>query len=172
MNKPLLTIAIPTWNRASILNNALAALLPQITSKDEIEIIISDNASDDNTGEIIKKHCQINNTLNIKHNTQSENTGYYGNFHKCRQLSNGVYFWLLSDNDFIADNLVEYILSLLNKQNPSFVFLKDWKHANKVNEKPVFKSKTYPVFKGIETFNYHTTLISAVVFKNDKRNNL
>lgn len=171
MNKPILTIAVPTWNRASILDNALSALLSQINqNKDKIEIIISDNASDDNTNEVIKKHCEINTTLNIIHNTQPENTGYYGNFHKCRQLSNGAYFWLLSDNDFIANDLVDYILEILLNQKPSFVFLKDWKHASKVNRTSNFNNKTFPIFKGVEVFNYKTTLISAVIFKNDKRN--
>lgn len=171
MEKPILTIAVPTWNRASILDNALSALLPQINNnKNRIEIIISDNASDDNTDEVIKKHCKINNSLNIIHNTQSENTGYFGNFHKCRTLSNGLYFWLLSDNDFIANNLVNYIFDILLEKKPSFVFLRDWKHANKVSKFSNFNSQTYSVFNGIEKFNYNTTLISAVVFKNDKRN--
>jgi glycosyltransferase involved in cell wall biosynthesis len=171
MDKPILTIAVPTWNRATILDNALSALLPQINNnKNKIEIIISDNASDDNTDEVIKKHCKVNHSLNIIHNTQSENTGYFGNFYKCRTLSSGTYFWLLSDNDFIANGLVDYLFNILVGQKPSFVFLKDWKHANKVSESLGFNSNTYTVFKAIEKFNYRTTLISAVIFKNDKRN--
>lgn len=173
MDKPILTIAVPTWNRASILDNALSALLPQINqNKDIVEIIISDNASDDNTNQVIKKHCALNNELNIIHNTQSENTGYFGNFHKCRTLSTGTYFWLLSDNDFIAKGLVNYILEKLLEHKPSFIFLKDWKHSNKVGKRTDFKSEIYPVFKAIEKFNYKTTLISAVVFKNDKSNDV
>lgn len=171
MNKPLLTIAVPTWNRASILNDALSVLLPQIlNNKDKIEIIISDNASDDNTDEIIKKQCKEHSKLNIIHNTQNENTGYFGNFHKCRTLSNGTYFWLLSDNDFIAHGLVDYLMNILINENPSFVFLKDWEHASKVKDNSSFKSETYPVLKGLEVFNYKTTLISAVIFKNIKVN--
>lgn len=171
MNKPILTIAIPTWNRANILNDALSALLPQIEShKNNIEVIISDNASNDNTDEVIKKQLLENNTLNIVHNTQQENTGYFGNFQKCRSLSNGVYFWLLSDNDFIAKGLVNYVLELLLLKKPSFIFLKDWKHASKVSEFKEFKNKSYPVFEGFEKFNYNTTLISAVIFKNYKKN--
>ena len=158
MDKPLLTIAVPTWNRASILDNALSALLPQIKhNKNKIEIIISDNASDDNTNEVIKRHCTVNNSLNIIHNIQSENTGYFGNFHKCRTLSKGTYFWLLSDNDFIAKGLVDYILDILLGQKPSFVFLRDWKHTDKVSNSSDFNSNTHSIFKGIEEFNYRTT---------------
>ena len=51
----LLTIAIPTYNRANILHIALGILLPQINNySSEIELIISDNASNDNTQKVIK----------------------------------------------------------------------------------------------------------------------
>ncbi|MEM9680491.1 MAG: glycosyltransferase family 2 protein, partial [Bacteroidota bacterium] len=164
MEKPLLTIAVPTWNRADILDDALSQLLPQIKHhSDRVEIIISDNASDDHTDQIIKKHCSLNSHLNIIHFTQNENTGYFGNFHKCRTLSSGEYFWLLSDNDFIANGLVDYVLEVLIENSPSFVFLRDWEHANKVTGTPKFENKVYPVFRGVEVFNYKTTLISAVV---------
>ena len=56
MNRPLLSITIPTWNRAPILEIALSQLLPQLIEfKDSIELIISDNCSTDNTSEVINK---------------------------------------------------------------------------------------------------------------------
>jgi len=171
MNKPILTIAIPTWNRGNILDQALYAVLPQIiNNKDLIEIIISDNASPDNTNDVIEKHILKHSTLNIIHNKQSENTGYFGNFKKCRELSNGTYFWLLSDNDFAANGLINYIINILTKKEPSFVFLRDWKHTDKIRSRFNYSSKTYSVEKAIEEFNYKTTLISAVIFRNNKKN--
>ena len=173
MNKPLLTIAIPTWNRGNILDYALSELLPQISKyKNNVEVVVSDNGSVDNTMEVITNHIKKNQTLNIVHNTQPENTGFYGNFHKCRTLSKGSYFWLLSDNDFVANGLVDYIMKILLEKDPSFIFLRDWKHASKVNKKSQFTYKEYSALKGIETFNYKTTLISAVIFENNKSNDI
>jgi glycosyltransferase involved in cell wall biosynthesis len=51
----ILTICIPTYNRASLIDEALNHLIP-IISDLKIEICISDNASPDNTQAIIKKH--------------------------------------------------------------------------------------------------------------------
>lgn len=171
MNNPLLTIAVPTWNRADILDLALTALLPQIIFyNNEIEIVISDNASTDNTDQVIKSQIEKNNGLNIIHHIQSENTGYYGNFKTCRELSNGDYFWLLSDNDYVAKGLIEYIMKILSPKRPSFIFLKDWKHNAKVSDNSNFNNRVYSVKEAIETFNYKTTLISAVIFNNDKSN--
>lgn len=173
MSNPLITIAVPTWNRASILDYALSLLLTQIQiHKDKIEIIISDNNSDDNTNEIIKKHFLLNKDLNIIHNTQEKNTGYYGNFKICRHLSKGKYFWLLSDNDFIANGLIDYIIKIIEEEDTSFIFLKDWKQGNKIDNKVVFRKKTYPLLQAVEKFSYNTTLISAVIFKNNKVNDL
>lgn len=170
-NNPILTIAIPTWNRAEILDKALAALLPQISSfKDSLEIVISDNASDDHTKQIIEQYSEQYSRLNIIHYTQSENTGYYGNFKKCRELSNGQYFWLLSDNDYVANGLIDYLINILKTKSPSFIFLKDWKHDAKVSAHSRFETKDYLLKDGIESFNYRTTLISAVIFNNDKSN--
>ena len=78
--------------------------------------------------------------MNIIHFKQVKNTGYYGNFKKCRELSTGDYFWLLSDNDYVANGLIDYLLDILINNKPSFVFLKDWKHDAKVNNNSSFKS--------------------------------
>ena len=52
----LLTIAVPTYNRAELLNKQLAWLAKSIKGyESECEIIISDNCSEDNTQEIVKK---------------------------------------------------------------------------------------------------------------------
>ncbi|MDR3150214.1 MAG: glycosyltransferase [Candidatus Peribacteria bacterium] len=50
-----LSICIPTYNREKFLPDALNSILKQINdnNKDKIEICISDNASEDNTKELI-----------------------------------------------------------------------------------------------------------------------
>ena len=52
-NEKLLTIAIPTYNGANTISNMLEILLPQCDER--VEILISDNASTDNTKLIIDK---------------------------------------------------------------------------------------------------------------------
>ena len=170
-NKPLLTIAIPTWNRAVLLRDALDALLSQINdnkNRGKIEIVISDNASTDNTNAVIEAFKSEYSTLNIAHFKQKENTGYFGNFQKCRELSTGNYFWLLSDNDHLANGLIAYLMNVLEDKDPSFVFLSDWKHTQRIKKQSSFAINEYSVKQAIELFHYRTTLISAVVFLNNK----
>jgi abequosyltransferase len=47
--KPLLTIAIPTYNRAGYLKELLSILADQLKDEPRVELIISDNASPDET---------------------------------------------------------------------------------------------------------------------------
>ena len=50
--QPLLTIAIPTFNRAAQLRVLLEALEPQIAGRPEVEVFVSDNASTDETPQV------------------------------------------------------------------------------------------------------------------------
>ena len=52
MNMPKISILIPTYNRAAFLRNALDSIVAQ--NARDIECVISDNASSDDTAEIVK----------------------------------------------------------------------------------------------------------------------
>jgi len=165
-SKILLSIAIPTWNRAGSLDNALGFLYKQaIDYKDLIEIIISDNNSTDNTQNIIsiwKNKFRDFRCINIK---QSINLGFYGNFKTCREISKGKYLWLLSDDDYLNEGVLKEIISVL-QSNPHTccIYLE--------NESIV--DKYYSVNTTMENlfvkYNRKLTFISALIFKNVKQN--
>jgi glycosyltransferase involved in cell wall biosynthesis len=52
----VISLIIPTRNRADLLNGTLKSILNQDISFSEFEIIVSDNGSNDNTAEIINKY--------------------------------------------------------------------------------------------------------------------
>lgn len=67
-NKPLLSICIPTYNRANYLINCLESIVHQDGFDENVEVVISDNCSDDNTEEIGKRY-----------EAEYENVKYYRN---------------------------------------------------------------------------------------------
>jgi len=164
-----LTIAIPTFNRADILDISLGILIPQlIPYSDSIELIVSDNCSTDHTQAIIKKYQQKSDRIKFTSNAQTENTGYFGNFVKCKQLSKGDYFWLLSDNEHLSADAIEVLFDIMkSKQHCSAFFIDNF--ANDIKNLNNKKSK---VQFADDFFNseaaYMSTLISSVIFKNDK----
>ena len=52
VNKPLLSVVIPTWNRAHVVCEAVESALAQ--RHRAVEVIVVDDASTDNTGELLK----------------------------------------------------------------------------------------------------------------------
>lgn len=101
----LVSIGIPTYNRADgFLRNALESALAQ-TYKN-IEIIVSDNCSTDNTGEFIKSYSD----KRIRYFRQKNNIGVEGNFNYCVEQARGEYFLLLCDDDLIDPDFVECCL--------------------------------------------------------------
>ena len=166
--QPLLTIAIPTWNRAELLTEALKCLEPQIAGfEDDIEIVISDNASTDNTPTAIRNFSKRQPELRVKSFRQKENTGYFGNFKKVRELSTGKYLWILSDDDHVQNNIISHIVGKLKKNKEiCIIFLDVWDTSPKNKFLRVEKEITWEEL--IINKGYRITLISAVIFLNNK----
>lgn len=117
--EPLLTIAIPTYNRLDKLKISLKKILDYTKGHDEIEIFVSDNASTDGTKEYVKNIQKVNSSLKYYRNT--ENLGMDGNFLNCFRKAQGKYLWMLSDDDSLMKNAVETVLHVI-EQNPIMGF--------------------------------------------------
>ncbi len=98
-----LSICIPTFNRLDCLENCLNSIF--ISSKNvkdfEFEVCISDNNSDENPDEIIKKYKD---KINIVFNKNDENLGFALNAIKTIKLSRGKYAWFIGNDDLILPN--------------------------------------------------------------------
>ncbi|WP_138429435.1 glycosyltransferase family 2 protein [Fodinibius saliphilus] len=100
--KPLVTIGIPTYNRADgYLKNALESALQQ--TYPNIEIIVSDNCSPDNTEKLINSYKDER----IKYFKHKKNIGANNNFNFCVEKANGMYFHMLHDDDLIDPDFIE-----------------------------------------------------------------
>ncbi|QII12840.1 putative beta-1,4-galactosyltransferase [Candidatus Kuenenia stuttgartiensis] len=99
---PLITIAIPTYNRANLyLRQAIECAVNQTYSN--IEIIISDNCSTDNTEMVVKDFTDPR----IRYFRHEKNIGGNNNFNFCLEQAKGEYFLLLMDDDLIDRDFIE-----------------------------------------------------------------
>jgi len=175
-SKPILSIAIPTYNRASILDGSLRKLLPQINEhKSDIEFIVSDNASEDNTQEVINTYKEKYSEVDFITYLQTENTGYFGNFLKCRELSNGEYFWLLSDNEHISDGFIDFLIRNIKSINTSvgaffLSHVQAFHQDNSAFHISTFKYSDTEFGYLVNNYTaYELTLVSSVIMLNDKK---
>ena len=110
----ILTICIPTYNRANYLNVCLQNLLPQVDKyKEDIEVIVIDNNSTDETNLIVNKY--LNDYSFLKYHINESNIGYTGNQIMAYTLPNGFYteenFWIPARERFFKDILEVDMLS-------------------------------------------------------------
>lgn len=118
MQQKVLTVTIPTWNRAKLLEELLSELIEQIISDNlhnKIEILISNNGSEDETESLVL-------TLKSKHNfitynNNGINKGARYNVLKCMELANAEYLMLLGDDDRPKKGSLKKIINFL-EANP------------------------------------------------------
>ncbi|MFA6087887.1 glycosyltransferase family 2 protein [Mucilaginibacter sp.] len=123
MEQPLLTIAIPTYNRARLLDTCLNSILSQVNTEisNDIEVIVSDNDSPDNTTNIVEKY--INTGHKITYTKRPENIGADRNIAACFLKASGKYVWLFSDDDLLLPGYLKFIFDLLNNNDFGNLYL-------------------------------------------------
>ena len=96
---------IPTFNRAHRLRVALEALLPQADQlRNKVEVIVSDNASDDDTHSVIDNFRE---RYAVGYSRNSSNLGPIRNTVRlATELASGRYVWVLGDDDLVAPTAV------------------------------------------------------------------
>ena len=101
VSTPLVTIAIPTYNRAaSYLTVALRSALAQ--SYANLEVLVADNASTDSTPATLKGIAD----RRLRHIRHAVNIGANRNYTYCLSQARGEYFMLLHDDDAIDEDFI------------------------------------------------------------------
>ena len=112
--KPLLTVAIPTYNRSPKLDIQLEWASKAIFEHwDQCELIVSDNASTDDTASICNKWKE--NLSNLIVFRQSSNLGAVANINFCITQAQGKYVRTIGDDDPIDLDALTSILKILEK---------------------------------------------------------
>lgn len=113
MNQPKVTIAIPTYNRAGFLTQAIESALFQ--TYPNIEVLVADNASGDDTSGVVKQF----NDSRIRYFRHDVNYGLVYNWNFCLQEARGEFFLMLSDDDVLERDAIEWYVSQFD--NPGVV---------------------------------------------------
>lgn len=114
-SNPLVSIGIPTFNRAASLRRSVLSVLKQDYSN--IEILISDNASVDETPDVCQVLCLADNR--IKYMRQSHNMGACENFNQVLNDATGEFFMWLGDDDWLDPSYVSQCAAFL-LNSPAF----------------------------------------------------
>lgn len=108
---PTVSIGIPVRNGGRFIADAIEAALAQ--SVTDIEVVISDNGSSDDTERICRAFAARD--PRVRYDRSEDNLGAARNFDRVLQLSRGEYFAWLPADDLIAPAFVERTLALLER---------------------------------------------------------
>jgi abequosyltransferase len=118
---PLLTIAIPTYNRSENLALLLGTLAPQMADLPQVELLISDNASPDETEAVVRNFMAAG--LQCRYIRNAQNIEADPNFLQCFEMAAGRYVWIFGDDDVILPGALARIVPLLQKGLYDLIFL-------------------------------------------------
>ena len=104
-----LSICIGTYNRAKFIGETLDSMVVQL--EPGVEIVIMDNASSDNTTEVVTQYLLRH--PEVRYFRKQENTGFDRNYDEAVKYAKGEYCWLMSDDDLLSTGAIANVLSVL-----------------------------------------------------------
>ena len=156
-SKPLLSICIPTYNRAEYLDKSLASIVSQEKFiSEDVELVISDNASTDNTEEVVKKYQEQH--KNIFYSRNKENL-LEKNHPIVINNAHGIFRKLCNDTLIFADESIKHMLNIIKeniKEKPALFFMNS---SNKKMRKKSYNAHNFDSF--VKTVSFWTTWIAS-----------
>jgi len=164
MFEKLLTIGIPTFNGANALKPNIGNLISIIEKKQllsEVNILISINASTDNSEEICKEYKKFD---YFNYYIQEKNVGFDKNVDTVVKNSITPYVWILSDDDSITEKGLSGVLEIIKLNSPSYIFInhKDTPIAHNMNGYKIYHNSE----QFIKEMIFSCGLISSTVVSN------
>lgn len=102
-----ISVIIPTYNRSDILLKCLGALQNQTIPPQQYEVIVSDDGSTDNTGQLVRQYQPAYQL----HYLAQQNAGPAAARNAAMRIASGKYFLFLNDDAIAAPDLLEQHLA-------------------------------------------------------------
>jgi len=102
------SVGLPTYNRAGYLRKAIESVLAQ--DYPEIQLIVSDNASTDDTAAVCRPFHDGGRLVYVR---QERNVGPVENYSAVLRRADGEFFMWLGDDDEVSENYVSSCVSIL-----------------------------------------------------------
>lgn len=156
MQTPLVSIIIPTYNRAHIIGETLDSVLAQTYTN--WECIVVDDGSTDNTIEILAGYCKKDPRFQYHHRPKDRLSGGNAARNFGFELSKGEYVNWFDSDDLMLPNKIEIQLNIIQYENADFSVCEG---AVFVNNPLIYKKKWNLHKEGNLLFNH---IMGKVVF--------
>jgi len=166
-----LSLCMTTRNRAKLLGQTLDSILTQMT--EEVEIVIIDGASTDETGEVVRGFQEKHPSL--RYYRKDTNSGVDRDYNASIEAAQGEYCWFMSDDDLIKPGALRRILDASGKGYSAIVVNgEDWNADFTVrlgkNRLPFTTDRVYHTQEFDQFFidtAHHLSFIPGLVIRRD-----
>ena len=120
-----LSFCIPTYNRCQFLKKNIDIIIQQIhelSVEKDVEILINDNASPDDTEKLCLRYIEDNPDIHIEYYKNEKNEGPDWNFIKAMRLAHGEYSILFGDDDFLIDGALKEFIYMIDRYRDVSIF--------------------------------------------------
>ncbi|MEK7680913.1 MAG: glycosyltransferase family 2 protein [Patescibacteria group bacterium] len=165
MSNPVISICIPTFNRAKCLKQCLESIVEQFKDpqiRESVEVVISDNASIDDTESMIKEFQKE--FSNIFYYRNLENIRVDRNILNAVDKASGEWVWFLGDDDALFPGAIDYIMQELKLGRFKYCLVNCFGYDNNL-QNPAVRDPNFM----IESNQYFGTLRECVT-KMDRKN--
>lgn len=157
MCKPVVSVIIPVYNGAKTIERAVKSVQQQTFSN--LEILVIDNESTDETDTLIKAICKSDCRVRLLKSKKGRSNAR----NKGLTSLNGKYINFLDADDRLLDQHIERSVNYLEKNTKYFAYVEGFQYVNEEN-------KVIPSTPSLEIDlnKSNPFAISSVLFKNDK----
>jgi abequosyltransferase len=123
--RPLLTVAMPTYRRAALIDAQLAWFARAVEGQENrVELLVSDNCSPDETAAVCERWRQAlaGGGLRTRFHRQERNVGAIRNIAWCMREAAGTYVWVVGDDDTIDPAALRFVTDTI-EQHPDLALL-------------------------------------------------
>ena len=104
-----LSVLIPVWNQEELVIRALDS----IPRRDDIEVLVRDDSSDDGTLAAVRQYKKNNSDLNLKVFSNRSNKGFGYTVNKLVASATGEYIYIMDSDDFLYTEKFNYVVDHL-----------------------------------------------------------
>lgn len=116
-NKPLISFITPVYNNEILIHSVAKSILSQ--TDDDIEYIIVDDGSTDNTPSVVDEIAKNDNRVKVIH---QNNQWIYASFNNGIKEAKGEYIYIINSDDVLRNNSYEKMKKVILSYHPDVIW--------------------------------------------------
>lgn len=160
MNNPLVSIIIPTYNRADLIGETLNSVIAQTYTN--WECIVVDDGSTDTTDEVLAEYCKKDNRILYHHRPKNRRKGGNAARNYGFELSKGEFIQWFDDDDLMLNDFIKVKLNNLGSSQDLIICSCYKTDSQLQNKNEVAINVTTNLYKDLAMWKLHITTQSVL----------